>query len=534
MSDLPFSFQFKIDPKIIPATDIIRDGIFPSGRGGFGDVWKCSMTTQSGTRRLVAVKSFRVLSTTDDELIKTIANRIRREAYVWIQLNHDHILPLEGVTIAGEFGPLPALVSPWMEQGSLHNYLKRVFSSLSDPQKLELIWQVAAGLSYLHDMGIVHGNLTATNVLVDGSGCLRLADFGLSMILAEAGDATFSSLHSGDLRWMPPEAFQTDAEVDDEDETKDEKPTKAWDVYSFGCVALQIFSGNQPYAWIRTNHVPLAIIRGHMPFKDISSHEVYQQLSPCLNNISANRPTINDIMDVLSDLGRDNSATRHPVPELKVVHQQPQADVDDFQGHFDVQSPVQQLENVLPTSPAVGGSRGHFDVQPPAQQLENVLPRPPAVVDDSRGHFDVQPPAQQLENVLPRPPAVVDDSRGHFDVQPPAQQLGNETPPAVVDDSRDHYIGVHHAPSAPPSALHHFSSSPPSQPDVDIAPNFSPHPWRRFFSRRAPSARTVGQTASVCFILLFPFCTHLYQSLYLWLNARTLRLRRQESHQPMP
>lgn len=301
MGDLPPELvQFKIEPIPIPATNIVRDGKFPNCRGGLGDIWKCSMTTQSGTRRLVAVKSIRVLSVTDAKILKAIGKRVRREAYVWIQLEHDHILPLEGVTVAEEFGPLPALVSPWMEEGSLDDYLKREFSGMSDSRKRELTWQVTAGISYLHSKDVVHGDLTATNVLVDSSGCLRLADFGLSMILAEAGNATFNSCHPGNVRWMPPEALRAGAEDEDEDEAKDEKPTKAWDVYSYGCVVLQIFSGNQPYAWITSVLAVMgAMQKGRVPFRGIQSHGAYQQLLPCLNKISADRPTMADIMSVL-------------------------------------------------------------------------------------------------------------------------------------------------------------------------------------------------------------------------------------------
>ncbi|KAG2114475.1 kinase-like domain-containing protein [Suillus cothurnatus] len=300
MGDLPPELvQFKIEPIFIPATDIIRDGKFPDCRGGLGDIWKCSMAT---TQRRVAVKSIRVVSATDEKILKEIGKRVRREAYVWILLEHDHILPLEGVTIVEEFGPLPALVSLWMEKGSLDDYLKREFAGLSDSRKLELIWQVTAGISYLHGKGIVHGDLTATNVLVDSSGCLRLADFGLSMILAEAGNATFNSCHPGNVRWMPPEALRVEDEDEDEDEdeAKDEKPTKAWDVYSYGCVVLQIFSGKQPYVWIQSALAVMGAMRkGRTPFKGMEDHVVYQQFSPCLNKISTNRPTIDDIMGAL-------------------------------------------------------------------------------------------------------------------------------------------------------------------------------------------------------------------------------------------
>jgi serine/threonine protein kinase len=299
MGDFPpeLAIQFKIEPTPIPATNIVRDGKFPDCRGGLGDIWKCSMVTRSGARRLVAVKSIRVLSLTDAKILKAIGKRVRREAYVWIQLEHDHILPLEGVTVAEEFGPLPALVSPWMEEGSLDDYLKRKFSGMPDVRKQELIWQVTAGISYLHSKDVVHGDLTATNVLVDSSGCLRLADFGLSMILAEAGNATFNSCHPGNVRWMPPEALQAGGEDEDEEDTKDEKPTKAWDVYSYGCVVLQIFSGNQPYAWITSVLAVMgAMQKGRGPFRGIQSHGMYQQFSPCLNKISADRPTMDDIV----------------------------------------------------------------------------------------------------------------------------------------------------------------------------------------------------------------------------------------------
>ncbi|KAG2351032.1 hypothetical protein BDR07DRAFT_1502878 [Suillus spraguei] len=82
--------------------------------GEVGDIWKCSMSTQSGSAVLSRSNpsgSFRK----DTIMLRAISKRVRREAYVWIQLEHDNILPLERITLAEEFGPLPALVSAWME-----------------------------------------------------------------------------------------------------------------------------------------------------------------------------------------------------------------------------------------------------------------------------------------------------------------------------------------------------------------------------------------------------------------------------------
>ncbi|KAG2119357.1 kinase-like domain-containing protein [Suillus clintonianus] len=393
------------------------------------------MSTHSESQRLVAVKSIRVPPLWDRETVQAKARDICRQAYIWIQLKHDHILPFEGVTEG--FGPLPSLVSPWMKEGSLNDYLQREFSTLLAPQKRELIQQVASGLDYLHGRGIVHGDLTPYNILVDSSGSLCISDFGLSIFLAEAKADMFNSHHVGSARWMPPEALNDEY-----------SPTQFWDIYSYGCVVLQIFSGKQPYHDIRNvAAVVSAIVNGREPFDAMRSYGEYGQLSMlCFSKIPAERPTTGEIMRLLKDLpdaGPNTSATRHPV-----------------------------------------------------QQLEDVCSTPPAVVDDSRDHFDVQPPAEQLEDIRPTPPVVVDDSRDRPDLQPPAEQLEDvrPTPPVIVDDSQDYRIG--HAISAPSFALRRFLSLfLPSQPDADVA-----HPWRRFFSRRAPSARTVGDPTSLVFV----------------------------------
>ncbi|OAX38633.1 kinase-like protein, partial [Rhizopogon vinicolor AM-OR11-026] len=205
MDDLPQETRrpvdFKLEPIPIPLADIKKLELYPHATGGYGDIWKCSMSNTKFGTRCVAVKSIRVSQSDDKELYK-IGRRIRREAYVWINLSHDNILSFEG--IINDFGQLPALVSLWMENGSLNVYLKNVFPSLSSRRKLELIQQVAAGLSYLHGEDVVHGDLTATNIFVDDHGNLRLADFGLSMIAAESGNLTFGSLQSANTRWMAP------------------------------------------------------------------------------------------------------------------------------------------------------------------------------------------------------------------------------------------------------------------------------------------------------------------------------------------
>ncbi|KAG2364537.1 hypothetical protein BDR07DRAFT_774518 [Suillus spraguei] len=90
---------------------------------GRSEVWRCFMTLPEQSKNLcVAVKSITFRNPTEDE-IKKAKKVILHQASIWIELYHDNILRLEGIINDG-FGPLPALVSPWMENGSLDEYLK--------------------------------------------------------------------------------------------------------------------------------------------------------------------------------------------------------------------------------------------------------------------------------------------------------------------------------------------------------------------------------------------------------------------------
>jgi len=121
-----------------------------------------------------------------------------------------------------------------------------------------------------------HLNNSQTNVLISSDGELSLADFGLSMILAESQNSTFNSCHAGNVRWMAPEMLAMP------EEGGVTMPTKAADIYSYGCIMLQVchpfdsmdstdvaqlFSGQPPYSCLtQAMHVIAARVGGKEPF----------------------------------------------------------------------------------------------------------------------------------------------------------------------------------------------------------------------------------------------------------------------------
>ncbi|KAJ7229443.1 kinase-like domain-containing protein, partial [Mycena rebaudengoi] len=205
-------------PSSLFITGVTGKGERPTYGGGFGDIYRASYGN-----RTVALKYMRAVQYMRGSDLRHIRSKFCREALVWKELHHQYILPFLGIE-GDSFPSSLCMVSPWMEHGTVLNYLKEYGHSNVD----KLLYEIVQGLAYLHSSRIVHGDLRGTNILINEDWSACLADFGLSIV----DNATFSTTtnRGGSLYWMAPELL-----VPDQFGLKFAL-TPASDVYAFGCV----------------------------------------------------------------------------------------------------------------------------------------------------------------------------------------------------------------------------------------------------------------------------------------------------------
>ncbi|KAJ7290099.1 kinase-like domain-containing protein, partial [Mycena rebaudengoi] len=191
--------------------------------GGYGDVYRAMHQGKP-----VALKHMRMFQDTDQ---RDIHRRFCREALVWQRLRHRYIVPLIGIDTES-FPPALCLVSPWMKNGTVMNYLKGKQGTIRQRIVNRLIREIAQGLAFLHDELVVHGDLRGANILVSNAGNACLTDFGLTVLL----DTSMSPTRNGGgcMRWMAPETLDPNSWG-----VENQPRMPASDIYAFACVCLE-------------------------------------------------------------------------------------------------------------------------------------------------------------------------------------------------------------------------------------------------------------------------------------------------------
>ncbi|KAH8080695.1 kinase-like domain-containing protein [Cristinia sonorae] len=277
------------EAKILPAS-LFLSGVICRVResvngGAFADIYRGSFGGKP-----VALKRLRVFRIVVDKESRELNAAFFREALVWRQLRHPHILPFLGID-RSSFRPFLCMVSPYMENGNVIRCMEHLESNGAHiPRELWLL-EIARGLEYLHQEQVVHGDLRGANILIDGDLHVRLSDFGLSMLVDSNPLSTSPSEHGGVGRWSAPELFHGS------------RQSVKSDVWSFACVCIEIYTRSQPYAHLNNVQVIPHILKGHLPTMPPSDSGIQlymlNLLEHCFAKSPSSRPDASSLVRIL-------------------------------------------------------------------------------------------------------------------------------------------------------------------------------------------------------------------------------------------
>ncbi|CAM6073660.1 unnamed protein product [Sphagnum tenellum] len=236
-----------------------------------------------------------------------------------------------------------------MDEDLHHLIEERGFPPFRQVVAIDIISQIAAGMAYLHDKGIVHGDLKASNVLIKHHGGqidAKITDFGVSqkIQLDMRGDASSSDANStssmyslnslskvvGTTGWMAPEVF--DMQTEDEEMSavepkyngKAPKYNGKADVYSFAITCSEVLTRKPPFGkHVERRSISKLVRRGVRPELPVDINTKLSSLIQyCWETDPRQRPTFEDICAELQEIKQVPSYTMigtsqgDPVPAL--------------------------------------------------------------------------------------------------------------------------------------------------------------------------------------------------------------------------
>ncbi|SCU90364.1 LANO_0D08482g1_1 [Lachancea nothofagi CBS 11611] len=254
------------------------------GKGSFGSVFLGLNVT---TGEMVAVKQVEVPRYgSQDETTLSVLEALRSEVATLKDLDHMNIVQYLGFENKNH---VYSLFLEYVAGGSV-GALIRLFGRFEEDLVRFLAVQVLRGLSYLHSRGILHRDMKADNLLLDVDGVCKISDFGISKKSNNIYTNSDMTMR-GTVFWMAPEMV----------DTKQGYSAKV-DIWSLGCVALEMFAGKRPWSNFEVVAAMFKIgkFKSAPPIPDDTqksiSPEAKQFLDACFSIDPEKRPTADDLL----------------------------------------------------------------------------------------------------------------------------------------------------------------------------------------------------------------------------------------------
>jgi protein-serine/threonine kinase len=270
------------------------------GKGAYGRVFKGKSRKHSG---LVAIKIIDIDTVDYQEMTTKNLSETLKEIDILQQLRDSKARPYvniieEARAVHNELW----IISEYASGGSVNTLMKPTLS-IKDPGPglpekfiIPIARELALGLKYIHEAGVLHRDLKCNNVLILEDGRVQLCDFGVSGTLEPAKSKRTTIV--GTPNWMAPELQRE--WIKDADPHSRAKPQEILygsevDIWAYGCTVYEMACGRAPHQGTGIFDLPTAgapRLEGNR-FSD----ELHDFLATVLQPIAQDRPTPDDILE---------------------------------------------------------------------------------------------------------------------------------------------------------------------------------------------------------------------------------------------
>ena len=296
--------------KMPPALSDRRLGVYQLheriGSGGMGEVYRAHDTRLG---RDVAIKILPHGFSADPNR----QARFEREARVLAALNHPNIGAVygfeEGLGESGE--TVRGIVLELIEGETLSERVRR--GPLPIAEAVAIARQMADALDVAHEKGIVHRDLKPANIKIAPDGVVKVLDFGLAKIAADAAFTqsvvpgnTVEGAILGTAAYMSPE------------QARGQSIDKRTDIWAFGCVVFEMLTGRAPFARDTVSDTLAAILEAEPAWHLLppsTPPNILRLLERCLAKDMKRR--MRDIADARVEL--DEPVTAAPAPRTTLT-----------------------------------------------------------------------------------------------------------------------------------------------------------------------------------------------------------------------